>query len=65
MSAGATNAPGRPEFEGQLVKFRSPHASSVILYDIVRVNGKYGWLEWCAVNDPTQEQVDSAMWMEA
>ena len=58
-----TNAHSRPEFEGQIVKFKSPHAN-VVLYDIAKRNLKYGWLEWWAINEPTQNQVKSAMWAE-
>jgi hypothetical protein len=54
-----TNAPARPEIEGQIVSFKSPH-SSVILYDIARKNQKYGFLEWFALNDPTPEQINQA-----
>jgi len=50
-----TNAPARPTHEGQIVRFKSPH-SSAILYDIARKNQKYGFLEWWALNDPTEQQ---------
>ena len=56
-----TNAHSKPEFEGQIVKFKSPHAN-VILYDIAKRNEKYGWLEWWAINDPSQDQIQDAMW---
>jgi hypothetical protein len=56
-----TNAPTRPQFEGQIVKFKSPY-SNVILYDICKINTKYGWLEWWALNDPTEKQKNEAMW---
>lgn len=58
-----TNAPTRPQFEGQIVKFKSPH-SSATLYDICRVNPKYGWLEWYALNDPSDAQRRAAFWVE-
>ena len=57
-----TNAPIRPQFEGQIVKFKSPH-SNAILYDICRVNDRYGWLEWHALNDPTEAQKNDAFWV--
>lgn len=56
-----TNAHSRPQFEGQIVKFKSPHAD-VVLYDICRRNAKYGNLEWWALNEPTPEQVSAAFW---
>lgn len=46
-----TNAPAKPQFEGQIIKFKSPRAD-VWLYDIAVRNEKYGWLEWYAINDP-------------
>jgi hypothetical protein len=60
MNTG-TNAPIKPKFEGQIVRFESPHAD-VVLYDIAKRNPKYGNLEWHALNDPTDEQVMSANW---
>jgi hypothetical protein len=54
-----TNAHSKPEFEGQIVKFKSPHAD-VILYDVAKRNEKYGWLEWCAINNPTEQQMKNA-----
>jgi hypothetical protein len=54
-----TNAPVRPEHEGEIVRFKSPH-SSAILYDIARKNQKYGFLEWNALNEPTPEQIKQA-----
>jgi len=59
-----TNAPARPQFEGQIVKFKSPH-SDATLYDICRVNPRYGWLEWCALNNPTDAQKNDAIWIES
>ena len=56
-----TNAHSKPEFEGQIVKFKSPHAD-VVLYDIAKRNEKYGWLEWWAINDPSEIQIQDAMW---
>jgi len=56
-----TNAPTKPQFEGQIVKFDSPHASGVILYDVAKVN-KYGKLEWWAINEPTELQKAEAEW---
>lgn len=55
-----TNAPTKPQFEGEIVRFRSPH-SDAILYDIARLNKKYGLLEWWALNDPTGEQIKKAV----
>lgn len=60
-----TNAPCKPEFEGQLVKFRSPHNAKVVLLDEAIRNDKYGWLEWAAVNPNTTdytEKLSKAMW---
>jgi hypothetical protein len=54
-----TNAPTKPEFEGQIVKFKSPH-SDATLYDIAKRNEKYGCLEWYALNEPTAEQMQHA-----
>ena len=59
-----TNAPCKPEFEGQLVKFRSPH-SNAILYDIAKRNEKWGHLEWYAVNNPSEDQIKDAMWVQS
>ena len=59
-----TNAPIKPEFEGQIVKFVSPHFSDVILYDIAVRNKKYGWLEWYALNEPTENEKKNAFWAE-
>lgn len=56
-----TNAPMRPKFEGQIVKFKSPHAN-VILYDIAVRHERYGHLEWWALNEPTDAQVKAAIW---
>ena len=53
------NAPTRPQFDGQIVKFKSPHAA-VTLYDQARRNPKYGNLEWCALNEPTAQQITDA-----
>ena len=50
-----TNAPTRPQFEGQIVKFKSPH-SNAVLYDICKRNPKYNTLEWWALNEPTDQQ---------
>ena len=54
-----TNAKFKPEFEGQIVAFKSPHAD-VVLYDIAKMNQKYNRLEWWALNDPTDEQITNA-----
>ena len=54
-----TNAPARPQHEGEIVRFTSPH-SRVMLYDVARKNQKYGFLEWWALNDPTPEQINQA-----
>ena len=56
-----TNAPIKPQFEGQIVSFMSPHAN-VLLFDIARLD-KYGHLEWRAVNEPTDEQIDLAVFI--
>jgi hypothetical protein len=56
-----TNAPIKPQFEGQIVSFMSPHAN-VLLFDIARLD-KYGRLEWRAVNEPTDEQIDLAVFI--
>ena len=53
------NAPTKPNHEGQIVRFKSPHAE-VILYDIAKVNPKHGGLEWWALNDPTEDQINIA-----
>lgn len=55
-----TNAHSKPEFEGQIVKFKSPHAN-VWLFDICKRNAKYGFLEWWALNEPTNTQKQQAM----
>lgn len=57
-----TNAPYKPAFEGQVVKFKSPH-SDAILFDIAKRNPKYGYLEWCALNEPTTEQQHDALFV--
>jgi hypothetical protein len=54
-----TNAPIKPQFEGQIVRFRSPHAN-VMLFDIAKINPKYARLEWWALNDPTDDQKQKA-----
>lgn len=58
MNTG-TNAPIKPSFDGQIVKFKSPHAN-VMLYDIAKMNHKYNRLEWWALNEPTTEQQRNA-----
>ena len=55
-----TNAPIKPQIEGQIVKFKSPNAN-VWLFDICKANAKYGHLEWWALNEPTQTQKDKAV----
>jgi len=55
-----TNAQCKPQFEGQIVKFKSPHAN-VMLFDIARLNKKYSRLEWWALNEPTDQQKNSAI----
>ena len=55
-----TNAKSQPQFEGQIVKFKSPHAN-VMLFDIARFNQKYDRLEWWALNEPTDQQKKSAI----
>lgn len=59
MAFETINASRRPMYEGQIVRFNSPHAG-VYLYDIAKVNPKYGHLEWWALNDPTDEQIKRA-----
>ena len=54
-----TNAQCKPQFEGQIVKFKSPHAN-VMLFDIARLNRVYNRLEWWALNEPTEQQKSSA-----
>lgn len=56
-----TNAPIKPQFEGQIVSFTSPHAD-VMLFDIARFD-KYGRLEWRAINEPSDEQKDLAVFI--
>jgi hypothetical protein len=56
------NAPTKPQYEGQIVRFESP-ISDAVLYDIAKRNPKYGYLEWCALNEPTEEQIMSANWV--
>ena len=58
-----TNAHSKPQFEGQIVKFKSPHAN-VWLFDICKRNEKYGFLEWWALNEPTDAQKRNAMQVE-
>ena len=58
-----TNAHSKPQFEGQIVKFKSPHAD-VWLFDICKRNEKYGFLEWWALNEPTDAQKRNAMQVE-
>lgn len=55
---GGTNAPSRPEYEGQIVRFLSPYAD-VVLYDIAKLNKKYNTLEWWRL-EPTEEQIKKA-----
>ena len=57
----STNAPIKPQFEGQIVSFVSPHAN-VMLFDIARFD-KYGRLEWRAINNPSDEQIDLAVFL--
>ena len=57
-----TNAPCKPEFEGQIVKFRSPHNHKAILFDLAVRNPKYGYLEWQAMNNPTEAEKQQAFW---
>jgi hypothetical protein len=59
MSTG-TNARSKPLFEGQIVRFRSPHVNNVWLYDVCKRNPRYGCLEWWALNDPTDQQKKQA-----
>ena len=58
-----TNSHSKPQFEGQIVKFKSPHAN-VWLFDICKRNEKYGFLEWWALNEPTDAQKRNAMQVE-
>jgi hypothetical protein len=57
------NAPMRPQFEGQIVKFKTSY-SNEILYDICKINPRYKTLEWHALNDATPDQKKSAVWVE-
>ena len=57
---GGINAPGRPQYEGQVVKFKAP-TFNVWLYDVAKRNPKYGNLEWWAISEPTEEQQVNAM----
>lgn len=59
MNHERINAPCKPQFEGQIVKFKSPLAD-VTLYDIAKLNPKYGNLEWWALNAPTETQKANA-----
>jgi hypothetical protein len=54
-----TNAPTKPNHDGQIIRFKSPHAD-VMLFDIAKINKKYGTLEWWALNDPTEDQINRA-----
>ena len=58
-----TNARSKPQFEGQIVKFKSPHAD-VVLYAVAKRNEKYGRLEWWAINNPSDQQKTAATWSE-
>jgi hypothetical protein len=59
MITTGINAPTRPQFEGEIVKFKSPNAN-VMLYDICKRNAKYNRLEWWALNEPTLDQINNA-----
>lgn len=59
-----TNAPCKPQFESQIIKFISPHNAKVILYDIAKRNEKYGYLEWHAINEPSEYEINNAMWAD-
>ena len=54
------NSKSTPQYEGQIVKFKSPHAN-VMLFDIAKINQKYNRLEWWALNEPTQQQKNIAI----
>ena len=54
-----TNSKSKPQYAGQIVMFKSPHAN-VMLFDIAKLNQKYDRLEWWALNDPTPEQINNA-----
>lgn len=58
MAFEKINAPYKPRFEGQVVKFVSEHGA--ILYDVAKINPKYGNLEWWALNEPTEYQIKLA-----
>jgi hypothetical protein len=58
MSFEKINAPSKPRFEGQVIKFVSEYGA--ILYDVAKVNPKYGNLEWWALNEPTEYQIKLA-----
>ncbi|WP_455233126.1 hypothetical protein [Geopseudomonas aromaticivorans] len=49
----STNAPGRPDYEGQFVLFRSPHDSNTLLLDVAERDHR-GKLGWATVNDPAK-----------
>lgn len=63
MAFETINAPTRPQYEGQIVKFKSP-TFGVVLYDIATRNKKHGYLEWYAISQPTPEQIAQATWSE-
>jgi len=63
MKTGTNAQHCKPEFEGQIVKFKSPH-SNAILFDIAVRNEKYGYLEWYALNEPTDYQRKNAFWAD-
>ena len=52
-----TNAPGRPSQEGEVIVFRSPY-SSVLLVDRAELN-KYGHLVWAAVQHDDPVAIDA------
>ena len=43
-----TNSPNKPEFEGQISVFQSPHHTDVLLVDIAEYDN-YGHLTWRAI----------------
>jgi len=63
---GGCNAPGKPEKEGDIIRYRSPFNRHAILTDIGKID-RYGHLIWVAHiedlddHDPIE---DSLMWLK-
>ena len=47
LANGGCNAYGKPDFEGQEIKFVSPYHPDVILTDVAK-RDRYGHLKWVA-----------------